>query len=274
MSKDLYTVYFIIKFGPEKTQIPVPAAPNLKFKDIIPELSKKVGIEAYNLSISTVALYILTENDLNKTVREVVEKFGNTFQILNRDDVGNESIPDDHLYHQTILDQQLSEFPPEIASITPKDGLLWDKRIKIEIQYLMKLLNYLKLYNGLPWFRLYPEKTRKYKYLVWGGYISIPEKPEIKFDIKVLITSEYPKACPRCFIDKEIEKYSDKIFLKNIWKQDGKTYKMICHEHITKKNVWKETFGIAHFLIRQIWIWFAVQQNYIMAEYEKHQCNK
>jgi len=34
--------------------------------------------------------------------------------------------------------------------------------------------------------------------------------------------------------------YCGKIFLKNIWEQDGKKYVMICHEHMSNTNAWKE----------------------------------
>ena len=273
MSTDVTTIYFIIKFGPEKTQIPVPVSPSLIFKDIIPEISKKVGIEAYNISVASVGLYVLTQNDLNKTVREIVESYGNTFQILNRDDVGdkmtNNGLSEDYLWHRTIIDESVPEFPPNIANIGPKDGSAWIQRVKFEIKYLLKLLDYLKGCNENCWFKLFPDSARSYNYLVWGGHLCIPERPEIKFDIKVVLTSEYPKNFPRCFIEEEAVKYCDKIFLKNVWNQNGKIYKMICHQHLRDGSVWKTNLGIAHFFIREIWVWFAVQQNYIINEYDR-----
>ncbi len=95
------------------------------------------------------------------------------------------------------------------------------------------------------------------------------DSPEINVDLKVLLTSEYPKVCPRCFAEEKIVNYCGKIFLKNIWEQEGKKYVMICHEHMSNTNAWKENLGIAHFFIGQVWVWWAAQQNVIIKEYDK-----
>jgi hypothetical protein len=44
---------------------------------------------------------------------------------------------------------------------------------------------------------------------------------------------------------------------------------MICHEHMSDTKAWKANLGIAHFFIRQIWVWWAAQQNVIIQEYDK-----
>jgi hypothetical protein len=64
---------------------------------------------------------------------------------------------------------------------------------------------------------LFLEEKPRYNYLIWSGNLLVPEKPEVKFNIKVLLTSEYPKVCPRCFYEEKILEYCGKIFLKNIW---------------------------------------------------------
>lgn len=64
--------------------------------------------------------------------------------------------------------------------------------------------------------------------------------------------------------------YCGKIFLKNIWEQEGKKYVMICHEHMSNTQAWRENLGIVHFFIRQVWVWWAAQQNVIIKEYDKH----
>jgi hypothetical protein len=104
---------------------------------------------------------------------------------------------------------------------------------------------------------------------VWTGNLLVPERPEIDFEIKVLLTSEYPKVCPRCFAEEKIMEYCGKIFMKNIWEQDGKKYVMICHEHMSDTNAWNANLGISHFFIRQVWVWWAAQQNVIILEYDK-----
>ena len=50
---------------------------------------------------------------------------------------------------------------------------------------------------------------------------------------------------------------------------DTKKYIMICHEHMSNTHAWKESLGIVHFFMRQIWVWWAAQQNVIITEYHK-----
>ncbi|MHA1284375.1 MAG: hypothetical protein ACTSVV_06950 [Promethearchaeota archaeon] len=171
-------------------------------------------------------------------------------------------------WQRSIVDELIQEFKGEWVNVGPKHPA-WKDRVKLEIEKIMKYINYLKYTNNKPWFRLFPEKNPRLNYLIWTGNLIVPERPEINFEIKVILTSEYPKVCPRCFIEEKIVDYCGKIFLKNIWQQQGKKYVMICHEHMSKTQAWESNLGIVHFFIRQIWVWWAAQQNIIIQEFDK-----
>lgn len=174
----------------------------------------------------------------------------------------------DKRWQRSILDEIIQEFPSKWVDVNPKHPV-WKDRVKLEIEKIMHYINYLRNTKNKPWFKLFPEKNPRYNYLVWTGNLLVPENPEINFDIKVLLTSEYPKVCPRCFAEEKIMDYCGKIFMKNIWEQEGKKYVMICHEHMSDTHAWNENLGIAHFFIRQVWVWWAAQQNVIIQEFDK-----
>ena len=171
-------------------------------------------------------------------------------------------------WQRSILDEIIQEFPEEWALIGPKHHL-WKDRVKLEIEKIMKYINFLRMTQNKAWFRLFPEKNPRYNYLIWDGNLLVPDNPDINFDIKILLTSEYPKVCPRCFIHDNVIDFCGKLFLKNIWEQDGKKYVMICHEHMSSTHSWNDNLGIVHFFVRQVWIWWAAQQNVIIQEYYK-----
>ncbi len=88
MSSELNTIYFVSKFGTEKKQIPFPVSSNIKLMDIIPELSKKFGISSQNICLANMGGQVLTATDLIDPVKVLIEKFGNTFDIIDRGIVG------------------------------------------------------------------------------------------------------------------------------------------------------------------------------------------
>ncbi|HMF34686.1 MAG TPA: hypothetical protein VKK79_24905 [Candidatus Lokiarchaeia archaeon] len=47
--------------------------------------------------------------------------------------------------------------------------------------------------------------------MVWKGYLTVPDRSDIQFDIRILFTSDYPKVTPRCFADQKILDYCGKI---------------------------------------------------------------
>lgn len=124
-------------------------------------------------------------------------------------------------WQRSILDELIQEFDDKWSKVGPKH-LAWKDRVKIEIEKVINYISFLKNTQNKPWFKLFPEKNPRYKYLIWSGNLLVPERPEINFNIKVLLTSEYPKVCPRCFAEEKILNYCGKIFLKNIWNKKVK----------------------------------------------------
>ncbi len=88
MASELNTIYFVNKFGSEKKQIPFPVAPNIKLMDIIPEISKKFGISSQNICVANMGGQVLTATDLLRPISELVNMFGNSFDIIDRGIVG------------------------------------------------------------------------------------------------------------------------------------------------------------------------------------------
>jgi hypothetical protein len=88
MAYELNTIYFVNKFGTEKKQVPFPVSSNIKLMDIVPEISKKFGISSQNVCIANMGGQVLTNTDLLSPIKEIVEKFGNTFDIIDRGIVG------------------------------------------------------------------------------------------------------------------------------------------------------------------------------------------
>ncbi|TFF97437.1 MAG: hypothetical protein EU547_04335 [Promethearchaeota archaeon] len=88
ITSELNTIYFVNKFGSEKKQVPFPVSPNLKLMDIIPEISKKFGVSSQNICIANMGGQVLTATDLQKPIKEVVEEFGNSYDIIDRGIVG------------------------------------------------------------------------------------------------------------------------------------------------------------------------------------------
>ncbi|MHA1758762.1 MAG: hypothetical protein ACTSVV_18495 [Promethearchaeota archaeon] len=170
-------------------------------------------------------------------------------------------------WQKSIIDELIQEFPEEFIYISPKHPA-WKDRIKFEIDKIIKYVNFLRNTQNEAWFRLYPEKTPRFNYQVWTGFLMVPNRPEIKFEIKVILSAEYPKVSPRCFIEESILNYCGKVFVKKTWKQDGRKYVEICHEHLFKANAWNPRLGIVHFFMRQIWVWWAAQQNIIIQEFD------
>ena len=86
---ELNTIYFVNKFGSEKKQFPFPVAPNIKLMDIVPEISKKFGVSSQNVCIANMGGQVLTATDMLCSIKELVDKFGNTFDIIDRGIVGS-----------------------------------------------------------------------------------------------------------------------------------------------------------------------------------------
>jgi hypothetical protein len=170
-------------------------------------------------------------------------------------------------WKETIVDRIISEFP-ENYWIGPKHPL-WLDRVRIEIEKIMEYIKFLRKRNNEPWFKLYPEKDPGDNFQIWKGYLTIPKHtPQIKFDIRVILSSEYPVVPPRCFAESTILDYTGKLYPKNDWREKEKKFVMICHDHLSKTKSWNRRLGIVHFFMRQIWVWWAAQQNQIIKEFK------
>lgn len=262
------SISFVNKFSPSKKGIPFPVSPDMSLEDILPELSKKFNIHMQNIAIACQDSQVLTPDDYKLTIEALIEKFGKTFDIIDRNIVGSEHGAVDAQYSKTLVDELIPEFGPAWANLGPKHPD-WQKRIKYEIASILKYINYLKAMRNEPWFKLMPSKNPAHKFLIWEGYILIPSRPEIKFDIVLLLTSDYPKTCPRCFADESILNYCGKLYYGNVWEQEGKKFIMICHDHMAETNAWQPTLGIVHFFIREVWIWWMAQQNFVVQQWDE-----
>ena len=282
------TIYFVNKFSPEKEQIeiPFPISPETTLLNLIPELSSKLEIPQARICLATKGGNVLNEKNYQMPIKELIEKFGISFDILDSGGVGmepgeNEEEEDNHekekpryYWHPTILDKLIPEFGEKWIHVNPKT-YQWQERMKLEIKKIADYINYLRNEKSKPWFTLKPQRHPPCKLRIWHGYLRVPDEEEdIKFEIRVLIPPEYPKLSPLCFIDEEVMNYCGKLYPKQTFPQNGKTFILICHDHLEKnEDIWKPSLGIAHFFIREIWIWWATQQNLIVREYLRKNCN-
>ena len=172
-----------------------------------------------------------------------------------------------------LAEQYVPPFNEKWGSVGPTHPQ-WQERVKLEIISLSKYINFLKSELPYPWFILKPDPNPKYNFLIWRGELRIPSRRDIKFDMIILLNSEYPKVIPRCLLSEEISNYCGKIYLKNTFTDpvSKKTFVMICHDHMNElAHAWAPNLGIVHFFIREVWFWFAAMQNIIIENYDnKH----
>lgn len=174
-------------------------------------------------------------------------------------------------WQSSLVEQYVKPLDSRFSEIGPKHPL-WKERIKEEILSLATYVKFLSSEYPIPWLNLKPDPNPKYNFMIWRGFIQVPSQPEIKFDMVILINSEYPKVIPRCFLEEKIADYVGKLYIKNIFTDPdtNKKYIMICHDHMGElKDAWAPNLTIAHFFIREVWYWFAAMQNNIIAEWNK-----
>jgi hypothetical protein len=181
-----------------------------------------------------------------------------------------------------LAELRVPPFQEKWEAIGPKHPE-WNDRIKLEIHALGKYIEFLRSENAKPWFYIKPDV--KYKGVIWRGYIAIPSKLDLKFDMIIILSGEYPRVMPKAFIeDSLIELAGSKIYVKNRfppkqdpatkqWEKDpetGKSFVMICHDHMAEvQGAWAPNLGIVHFFIREVWFWFAAMQNTILRECQR-----
>ncbi len=170
-----------------------------------------------------------------------------------------------------LAERYIPPFNGKWGRVGPKHSA-WHERVKLEIIALSKYVTFLKSELPRPWFLLKPDANPRYNFSLWRGYLQVPSRPEIRFDMVILLNSEYPRVIPRCLLEKSIADYCGKIYLKNTWTdpQTRKEYVMICHDHMAElANAWESHLGIVHFFIREVWFWFAAMQNLIIKNWDK-----
>ncbi|MHA1749635.1 MAG: hypothetical protein ACTSYS_13790 [Promethearchaeota archaeon] len=85
---EMITLYFTTRVGPEKKTTPFPASSSLLFLDVIKEVCNKFGLEMQTLSIATPAGMVLSTTDFSKSVKLVINEYGNAFEIIDQGIVG------------------------------------------------------------------------------------------------------------------------------------------------------------------------------------------
>lgn len=176
-----------------------------------------------------------------------------------------------HLF-ENPAESTIMKMPPPIAAISPSSPH-WKRRVSIEIKNVMNYIDYLRSQsNPSLWFFLRPSSDKRYNFQKWDGELKIPSRPDIKFELRIVLTSEYPNVFPRAFAEKSIMDYcAGNIYPKNIWTEPGnpKEYIMICHDHMTEQEgAWNNTLTIAHFFIREVMYWWNSKLTRIIEEWD------
>ncbi len=262
--KNQITLYFVNKIDMNQKESKLIVAPNMTLNDILPELSKMFNIMMQDITIASQGGQTLTPDDFHLTIDYLIDKFGRVFDVISQGEAGNAN--DNKMYLKTQIDKLIPEFKKKWVEVGPNHKK-WKERIDLEVNKILIYYKYVIDRGNDPWFKIKPSEDPKYNARVWDGYLQVPSQEEIKFDIKILLTSEYPKVCPQCVVEGVIVEYTDKLYPNRTYEQDGNKYVQICHDHLHKLGAWYPTLGIAHFFIRQIWVWWVTQQNHIIKEW-------
>lgn len=264
--------------------IPFPTSSTKILRDVITEAIGTLAPKIYAFSVTTgLGGYILTENDLQLTVGEAVDKCGAQFLLLDGALVNKRRRESDPALppHEPVrfLDEVLLQayplVPEGLVAVTPKHPG-WEKRVKYEGRSLSLFMQQQKTQPHIPWCRLRPKGNPDYRYLVWEGAFVTPARREIQFDARVLLTSEYPQVAPRCFVERRVLKYAHSISPHDTWR-DPETqgeYVMINTPGATGLETWNQTFGLVHYLLQEVWVWLALQQDFIIREYDRQKTTR
>ncbi|MHA1698449.1 MAG: hypothetical protein ACTSWN_06390 [Promethearchaeota archaeon] len=82
------TLYFTNRIGGKKQVIPFPVDESLDFASVVAELCKKQSLNFNTISLASTAMEILTAEDFNKTVGQIIATHGENFEIVDAGDVG------------------------------------------------------------------------------------------------------------------------------------------------------------------------------------------
>ncbi len=75
-------IYFENKLSPEPELVPFPVLPTSTITDLLPELSKKFNIQLQDVSMTEKYGTILSPEDYMLPIKELKEKYGDTFDII------------------------------------------------------------------------------------------------------------------------------------------------------------------------------------------------
>lgn len=166
-------------------------------------------------------------------------------------------------------------FPNQVATITPSHAQ-WRSRVALEIKNVVAYIDYLKQAENALWFFLRPAQDKRFNFQRWDGFLKIPTRPDIQFELRIVLTSKYPQVFPRAFAEQKIQDYcAGNIYPRNIWQdnphdQNGKKFIMICHDHMKEQaGAWTPNLSIAHFFIREVWYWWMSKINRVIHEWDK-----
>jgi hypothetical protein len=169
---------------------------------------------------------------------------------------------------KSLVEKFVPSFSAKWASVGLKHPN-WAKRVQLEIVLLSKYQEFQKVEGFSPWITLMPDKDPKYNNSLWRGEIFFSSNRSVSFKIIVLLSSEYPKVPPRCFIEEKIAQYCGKLYLKNAWvdHNNNSKYVMICHDHMIELlGGWVPTHGIVQFLISTVHLWYAGNHNLVLEQ--------
>lgn len=164
------------------------------------------------------------------------------------------------------LKELLIEFSDKWTKVGP-DHSQWNERMVFEIDKINNYFKLLKEYHINSWIFFHPEKIEKFKYKLWNGYLQDPNHTQVKFEIYILLTNNYPKIAPRCYIEEKIINYCSYVSPKMTFEKDGKIFIQM-DAYFSKFN-WRPTFGLIHFIVKAVQIWWAVNKNKIVEVYNK-----
>lgn len=154
------------------------------------------------------------------------------------------------------IEKELVHIENQYKNSTPKDSN-WIERVKLEMKNIAKYLDYLNNQTHSLWFYLVPNRDTKNNFRIWEGYLKIPQRNNVQFDMIIILSSQYPKVYPRAFIEEKIIKYAaGNLYHTTEYIHNNKKYIMICHDHIDELNLWTPDLTIAHFLLREVLVWW------------------
>ena len=167
----------------------------------------------------------------------------------------------------------IKEFTDSPIALVSPSSVNWNSRVALEIKNLMSYIDYLKRLENSLWFFLKPSTDKRYNFQRWDGVLKVPTRPDIQFELRIILTSEYPYVYPRAFAEESIKDYcAGNIYPKNIWQDTenpSKNFIMICHDHMKELKAWSPGFSLTHFLVREVYYWWMAKLNRVIIEWDK-----